>query len=161
MLLGICSYARGLKSSSSSSSSNPSSFVPTDGWADDNSISPMKSFSPNGLLPLLTSKALGGTGGGWARLAEEGGVLIPLLDPVLKFRRLPFSCWARFGLLNKHVSTARLINTDRLPWLSFSSPLLVTALIAKMIWRVWSSACNWAWHLLLLPWIILWPWIWR
>lgn len=90
MLLLILSYARGLKSSSSSSSSKPSSFVPTDGWADDN-MSLIKLLSPNDLLPLLASKALGGTGGGCARLAAMGGLLIPLLDPVLKFRRFPFS----------------------------------------------------------------------
>jgi hypothetical protein len=91
ILLLIRSYARGLKSSSNSSNSKPSSFVPTDGWADD-SKSLMKLFSPNGLLPLLASKALGGTGGGCPRLAVMGGLLIPLLDPVLKFRRFPFSC---------------------------------------------------------------------
>jgi hypothetical protein len=86
ILLVICSYARGLKSSSSSSSSNPSSFVPTDGRNDGNS---MKSFSLNSLLLLL---ALGGIGGGWAMPDVLRGELIPLLDPVLKLSRFPFSC---------------------------------------------------------------------
>jgi len=50
----------------------------------------MKSFSLNSLLLLLL--ALGGIGGGWAMLDVLRGELIPLLDPVLKLSRFPFSC---------------------------------------------------------------------
>jgi hypothetical protein len=59
----------------------------------------MKSFSLNSLLLVLLLPALGGTGGGWVMPDVLTGELIPLLDPVLKLRRFPFSCWASSTLL--------------------------------------------------------------
>ena len=57
----------------------------------------MKLFSAKALPPLLASNALGGTGGGCAKVAE-GGLLMPLVEPVLRFNKLPFSCKQNYSV---------------------------------------------------------------